>query len=35
MESKQFVNPQSRIDLFNRLKSEQMSIFNQRMGLLN
>ena len=31
MESKRYVNPQSRVDIFERLKQEQLRVFNQRM----
>ena len=35
MESKRFVNPQSRVDIFSNLKDEQIKIFNERMDLVN
>jgi Domain of unknown function (DUF4455) len=31
MESKRYVNPKSRVEIFDRLKSEQLRVFNQRM----
>lgn len=34
MNSDEFVNPQSRVDLFNSLKEEQLRIFTIRMDLI-
>lgn len=35
LNSKEFVNPQTRADLFNEMKSEQQKLFNQRVSLIN
>ena len=34
MESRRFVNAESRVEIFSRLKSEQIRVFQQRMELL-
>ena len=35
MESKEFVNPSTRIELFSKLKQKQLAVFNQRVELIS
>lgn len=35
LDSKEFVNPQTRVDIFTQMKSEQQKLFDQRVSLIN